>query len=410
MAYMETLKNDPSQKARLFKVLGLLKPVKKLMQAGKVLDAEKNLDQVLAMRDGQTRPTVREKHSSKWSRIQVPGVKTRGGIFDPSIVHDPKSGTLWMAYSSIFGPGRFSNTKAGPFIRTSLAKSSDGAKSWTFVKHLNDSTYSKLSVSPLGSLEGAWRAEVPQLVYTPGDRGAEWKLFVHRYFWDKKKDRLPVLGWIAYQSAPTPEGPWSKEVPYFGANNRFPLSPYNKVRFTLGNFPKLKSHGFVAYSETGALFHDGVLYVALVGLKKHGPDSVVLLTSNNYGRTWQCAETCIIANREDARGLGYDHLDGVGLALVKGQPSLLASPGKPSLLHDGTFVLPFADIARGKLQRTRTGTLKVATHVAPQKAFINPTGGGQSTYSEWKNQRVFLMPQTNFTTYPDVFNIYRRSY
>ncbi len=406
IAFVNDLKRKKNHERKLFHVVGLMKQIKPLIHAGKPLEAERILDQVLLIKKGSHAELTHYRNTERWHRITILGPKNRGGIFDPSIVHNPNNGKLWMAYSTIYGPGKYPKTKAGPYIRSSLATSSDGGRTWVFVRHLNESWSDDIRINWLTRFSGVWRAEVPRIVYTPGDSGKEWKLFVHRYFWDKSKDRLPALGWIGYSHAPSPEGPWSEEIPYFGASNKFPIGKYNKTKFTLSDIPGLKNHDYVAFSETGALYYQDKLYVCLTALKKHGPDAIILLSSDNYGKTWKFVNT--LADRQDAQRLNFKHFDGADLALKDNKPVLLVSPAKPGVLHFGTLIIPFANIEKGELHRAKNRKLLPIKHIRPQMQIINHTGGGQSTYSEWRGQKVFLMPQTNFKTYPDVFNIYRK--
>ncbi len=72
-------------------------------------------------------------------------------------------------------------------------------------------------------------------------------------------------------------------------------------------------------------------------------------------------------------------------------------------LHDGTLVVPFADISGARVARDGTGRALIERHVPLQRSILSAFGGGQSTYHELDLGGV-LMPQLH--TSPPPFRIY----
>jgi hypothetical protein len=161
----------------------------------------------------------------------------------------------------------------------------------------------------------------------------------------------------------------------------------------------------VAYSEHGALAHEGVLYLSLSSLWFFGPDKIVLLRSRDHAKTWEFVST--LTTRQDAKYLGYAYLDGSSLTHDHGRFFLLASPASRSLMHDGTLAFEFASLEDGRLKRDAAGKLKIAAYFPPQPSILfNPAGAGQSDYDEHNTGGGLIMPQFNVHDYPRVFQIY----
>jgi hypothetical protein len=345
-----------------------------------------------------------------YTKLVVLGDKVQGGIYDPSLQYSPDGKIGYLAYSSITGDFK----PVGPYVHTHLARSDDHGRSWHFVKAVCPSVDGLLQRPGSDPLAGVWRYEVPSLCCDPTDRGREWKLFVHKYFWNAKKNRMFDYGWIVLRTAGDPAGTWSEEVPLFGSGQvvlfgmlkagRFPRDPYHQTRVDLNQLdPSLA--GAVAYSEPGTIVRDGTIYLSLSVMGPGGPERIVLLASSDHAATWRFVNTLV--NGKDAQALGYSYLDGSSLAADRGRVFLLAVPGSRRQMHDGTVALEFESLALGRLKRNPDGSLRVAAYFAPQPSILSGPGAGQSDYDERNTEGGLLMPQFNVRAYPEVFQIYQ---
>jgi hypothetical protein len=334
-----------------------------------------------------------------YRRLVIEGDQSDGGIYDPSVKYSRDGTVGWLLYSSITGDFK----PVGPYVHTCLARSDDHGRTWKFVAKINTSGDGTLDLNGGKTLEGAWRYEVATLVRDDSAPEGDWKLFVHKYFWNAKKDRMPAYGWIAMRTAHEPEGPWSEEIALFGAGAN-PRAPYHQTRIDLNALhPDLKSS--VAYSEPGALCDHGVLYLSLTSLWLFGPERIVLLRSRDHAKSWEYVST--LTNRQDAHDLGYSLLDGSSLTRDHGRFFLLASPASRDLMHDGTLAFEFDALEQGRLQRDESGKLRIAAYFPPQASLLfRPMGAGQSDYDENNTAGGLIMPQFNVRDYPHVFQVY----
>ena len=348
---------------------------------------------------GPVAPLKKALGDVSYRRLMIEGDQSQGGIYDPSVKYSRDGATGWLLYSSITGDFK----PVGPYVHTCLARSADHGRTWTYVARINTSSDGTLDLGNGRSLSGAWRYEVATLVRDDGAPEGDWKLFVHKYFWNAKKDRMPAYGWIAMRTAHDPAGPWSGEIPLFGAGAN-PPSPYHQTRIDLNALhPDLK--GNAAYSEPGALGHDGVLYLSLSSLWLFGPERIFLLRSRDHAKTWEYVST--LTTRQDAKDLGYAFLDGSSLTQDHGRFFLLASPASRTLMHDGTLAFEFASLEEGRLKRDGAGKLPIAAYFTPQASILfPPMGAGQSDYDEHNTAGGLIMPQFNVHGYPQVFQIY----
>jgi hypothetical protein len=365
--------------------------------------------------DGPLAALKKQAGDVHYTKLVIAGEHNRGGIYDPSIEYTGDGKTGWLAYSSISGDFK----PVGPYVHIHLARSDDHGRTWQFVKTLCESADGSLQRPGSDPLPGVWRYEVPSLCCDPTDPGREWKLFVHKYFWNAKNDRMADYGWIALRTASDPAGPWSEEVPLLGAGHvklfglldagQFPRDPYHQTKVDLNQLDPGLADG-VAYSEPGTIVRRGTIYLSLTLLKPSGPERIVLLASEDHAATWRFVATLV--SRGDARTLGYTVLDGSSLAAQRDKVFLLASPGNRSDTHDGTVALEFASLAEGRLKRNPDGSLAVAGYFAPQPSILSGRGAGQtdagqSDYDEHNTEGGLLMPQFNVGAYPEVFQIFQ---
>jgi len=342
-----------------------------------------------------------------YTKLVILGDKVQGGIYDPSIEYSPDGKTGWLAYSSVTGDFK----PVGPYVHTHLARSDDHGRSWHFVKEICRSVDDSLKRPGSNPLPGVWRYEVPSLCYNPTDHGREWNLFVHKYFWNAQKDRMIDYSWIALRTASDPAGQWSEEVPLFGTGEvllpgagRWPRDPYHQTKVDLNQLsPKLMDA--VGYSEPGTIVWDGTIYMSLTVLRPWGPDRIVLLASKDHAATWRFVNNLV--SRKDAKLFGYSFFDGSSLAADRGKVFLLAVPGSPRLMHDGTVAFEFESLTDGRLKQTPDGSPLVAAYFSPQPSILSGPGAGQADYDEHNTEGGLLLPQFNVKAYPEVFQIYQ---
>jgi hypothetical protein len=341
-----------------------------------------------------------------YTRLVPEGDRLQSGIYDPSAAYTADGSIGWLAYSSVTGDFK----PVGPFVNTHLARSTDGGAHWQFVKALNTAAFATLVTADSKTLSGAWRYEVPSLVHDPADpdAGTRWKIFVHRYFWTAQQDRMIGYGWIALRTAADPAGEWSTEVPLFGAGVR-PLAPHHRTRIDLNALDD-SLHSTLAYTEPGALAHDGVLYLSLTALKPRpgGPlHDIVLAASDDHGKSWRFVSTLL--TRDDARAAGCEYFDGSSLAEDDGRFFLLAAPmvQNKNEVHYGTVAIEFESLGKGILKRDAHHAAVIAAYFAPQPGIFSGPGAGQSTFDSHNRNGGLIIPQFNVRAYPEVFQIFQ---
>jgi hypothetical protein len=252
-----------------------------------------------------------------YERINIIGETAANGIYDPSIEYD-QNGTGWMTYSPVEAP---------EYVHTHLAKSIDNGKTWTYVKTINQAINGTIILENETEINGVWRHEVSTIVNNPDDSGKEWKIFWHKYFTIppyEAENRLFQYGWIAYKYAPHPTGPWSEEIPLFGAGI-FPPKPYDTVIDLSGLHEDLNE--FVVYSEPGSIVVDDILYLSLNGhVIKNGQNigKTILISSADHGNTWQYVNTLL--EPDDAKEYEGLYFSGSSLARENNSIFLLACP------------------------------------------------------------------------------------
>ena len=341
-----------------------------------------------------------------YTKLVPEGDRLQSGIYDPSVAYTSDGGTGWLAYSSITGDFK----PVGPYVTTHLARSADGGAHWQFVQALNTAARATLVTEDGKSLSGTWRYEVPSLVHDPTDPDADarWKLFVHRYFSTVQQDRLTEYGWIALRTAADPAREWSTEVPVFGAGKR-PLAPHHQTRVDLNKLDD-SLRGTLAYTEPGALAHDGRLYLSLTAVKPsiRGPlHDIILIASGDHGKSWRFISTLL--TRDDAHAAGCEYFDGSSLAEDDGRFFLLAAPMVQNKIevHHGTVALEFESLERGTLKRDAQDAAEISAYFVPQPGIFSGPGAGQSTFDSHNGTGGLIMPQFNLRAYPEVFQIYQ---
>jgi hypothetical protein len=236
--------------------------------AGGCVDEDVTGDGAVTAADIALGVRVSVANPSTYTRVSVAGDPGSSGVFDPSVVFPDAGAAGWMAYSSV------DYYVADGLVRdvtTRIAASADHGATWTLRATVNLPEPAEIAVGDI-SLCGQTRcsgrmiSEVPFLV----DDGADpdparrFKLFAHRYFLyppahDRGADAQLQLGSINLRTAPSPDGPWSADVPVLGWNLAPPeIQPLLNVN-TLG----APMSTCLAVSEGGAAAFDDELDVVL---------------------------------------------------------------------------------------------------------------------------------------------------
>jgi hypothetical protein len=155
--------------------------------------------------------------------------------------------------------------------------------------------------------------------------------------------------------------------------------------------------------------YKNILYISLTTLGMNGPEKIILLSSNDHRTHWNFVGTLL--DQSDAKKYGFKYFDGSSLAIEDERPYLLVSPGRTGLEHDGTYVIPFADITQGKLAKREDGSLQIDTHFQRDAALSSgQQGAGQSTYHEKNNAGGLILPQFDMKSMPRVFQLFSTGY
>ncbi|MFH1670612.1 MAG: sialidase family protein [Patescibacteria group bacterium] len=317
-------------------------------------------------------------------QISIGGDNSPDGVYDASIVYD-NAGTGWMVYTGADLP-RYAHIK--------LAKSINNGLTWEYVKTL---------FSSYDTDKGVWRHEAPELVYDPTDPDHQWKLFWHKYLVAppyQSKDQKFNFGWIAYSEASAPDSGWSEEGRYFGGGN-LPQQPYNTKFYLSQTNPDL--FGITYYSEPTGIVKDGVLYVAMIGNivnDENTEKKVVLFKTEDHGAHWTYVST-LLDPHNDASQFKTNNFTAPSLEAEDGKYYLFVTPEDRSspIPHKGLVIIPFENIATGKLTRDRYGNLLILKHME------SDLSGGQSTYDERNGKWGIIMSRVNPGAQP-AFGIY----
>jgi hypothetical protein len=286
------------------------------------------------------------------------------GIFDASIVYPAGATRGVMAYSSV--PDQET-------IRTRIAVSEDGGASWAFVAQPNAPEPAVLpSTDPVecpgGACAGNLISEVSSLIEDPDDPAPErrWKLFAHRYLVGPGVALHYRIGTIALQTAPAPEGPWSRPEKLIGWSSPSPYSSAGVV-LDVSEVPGLAD--CLVLTEPGALWHDGALHLAVGCVHLDGVEPrirIELLRSEDHARSWSAAGTLL--RPEDATCLTPGASINAAELFADGDGVHVAATPSDATGYHGCVVVPVADLGAAEVARRDDGRPALTRTIAAEPA------------------------------------------
>jgi len=323
--------------------------------------------------------------NASYEKMNIIGETAGSGVFDPSIEYNEDGTVGYLSYSLV---------KEFPKdVSTAIAKTTDNGKTWEKIMEVNPSVPG--SVLDNGTIiNGMWRHEVSTLLHDPDDPGKEWKLYWHHYFTKSPHqdgDRLFQYGWIAYKYASDPSGPWSEEVPLFGAG-QFPLEPYS-AEIDLNTIHN-DLNDVIAYTEPGSLYKDGIIYLALQTFRwkySEVKSDVILISSNDHGNTWKYIG--VIVGDNDADDFDSLRFDAPSLAEENGRIFLLVSRvNKETNFRYGTYIFEFEDITTAELKRDNKQKLIAHKYLPP---ILGGVHEGQADYDQHNTYGGIIISHAN---------------
>ncbi|MFB0563300.1 MAG: hypothetical protein ACETWM_19030 [Candidatus Lokiarchaeia archaeon] len=345
-----------------------------------------------------------------YEKIEIINDPSVYGAYDLALEYENED-VGYMVYTSVNPPA---------MLHTHLAKTTDNGKTWTFIKRLTEAyeedfvvedKVTRIFVKKFGlnpdNLNGTFVNEVPTLVYVPDDVGKEWKLLWHKYLsvstpTEKNKNartKVVSYGWIMLKEASTPEGlDRAEEIKLFSTKNAVEQARFGFDEYVGDDVP------ISAYSEQGALYKDGILYVSMAWSSipaKKQTGTIFLVKSEDYGKTWEFVGRLITS--DDTKYLGYERIFASSLADEQDRIFLLVTPIK-DLQNQGTFIIEFENLEQGKLKRDKKGNLIVHKYLKP--SLDNYHNAGQSDYDKHNTYGGIIMPQQRLEDFPNVSGLY----
>jgi len=309
------------------------------------------------------------------------------GILDPALAYDPKTKTVWMAYTA----EEASQKDAGEsLLHARIANTNGGdCKNWSQAEGGFEAKPDDI-LAPDGQTAfrtGAWRVETPAIVHDPDDRGREWKLYAYKYFWPRDSaQRLAVAlhyGMIVYKYSADPAQGWSAEQWLFSPAPDYPPPPYEQMILLHLNRLHPSLRDVATYSRPSVVYKDGALVMILSAFTKGAaPDRVIMIVSRDHGNSWLYVGAPL--RKSDLAAIGpYTNLAGATLIEQEGKVYLAAVLGDDYRGGSGTFIFGFDDLAKGVLHRDpKTGAPVLLGQLPLHGAEPGPMGGGFAAYTD----------------------------
>ncbi len=323
--------------------------------------------------------------------LAVAGLAPARGLFDPSLAATGNAAApALLALSAV---------EATDNISTVIVAFAAASGAWVQVARVNAANRSSALPCAGGApCAGSVVREVSSLVIDANDPDASrlCKLFALSYIVTNGTELHYDWGHISLWTAPAPAGPWSAEQPLLGWAGASPFSTAG-VRQVLTDLPQLR--GCLLFTEPGALAVGGgaagppLLLLALGCASVPAvpgdtvPISVVLLASEDYGRSWVFVAP-LVDGTADSAALGYavPQLDAADLFIApavlaeeEGARRRLVAPGlaifvsiTPSATlwpgfvgYTGCLLLQLLPDASGVVRNSTTGAPIVVRSVLP---------------------------------------------
>lgn len=309
------------------------------------------------------------------------------GYGDPSIEHDPETGTLWLAYSWLEVLVE-DETQPDVFdlgVSTHIARSDDGGDTFTFVQEVN---LPEVEAHP-DTAEMGWSVHEVSSIAREGTD--DWQLLWFKYFTPLGPDMTvnQRTEFLFFRSdAASPDA--------FGAASQIwargdSTSPSWGAPLNLSDIPEVRD--CVAFTEPALFTYGGSTYVAMqcsfagsIGTPFE-PERIALFEEVPGGYRY----IATLANGFDAEDFDTDFFGQPDIAVAEdGTILLLVTPTlrDGETLKDGCIVFEFEDFESGLLKRDRRGTLIPRAIIT---ADGNGLGPGLCTYDPNSSTGVLLV-------------------
>ncbi len=308
------------------------------------------------------------------------------GAFDPSVEGDPRNPNwVWMAYSSGEENLPPHDDADSSTIVLRLAKSEDGGRSFVDQMELSPRMQQRIMIP--GGIPAIWHYEVPSLVrddQAPADE--RWKVFAMRYLKINRRHCNPATqpcdngrfyshSWIAYRSAPEPEGPWSPEKKFLSG------SVYNESNTLVDTLSPLMSapllrhtmstalQNCAAFTEPAAVSTTHGLYIAFTCATGNADTDRIITLKRDQNGQWYYRG--VLFDAEKARSIGLPSMDAADLFAFSGKIYLSLSAHLPGHLYQGCHVFEVTNLSTSQLRMVGETQPAVVSRIPSLGAHLN---------------------------------------
>jgi hypothetical protein len=302
------------------------------------------------------------------------------GYADPSLRRDPSSGTIWLAYS---WPHLDSapRSASGVVVDNHLARSTDGGKSWNFVRELWKSSPATDHKGRPGHLN----QETVSLAARQLGSGSVWYSVRFRYFLDTDGKPQIASFTLRVATASTPEQLSQADEATLGGDL---TEDFWDVDLNLASLSgDLKGCTFF---DPGLIYHEGRLYLAVQCVlytsageaAERGFVAMFATEASGPVRRWNWRYLGKLSGRAEALELGGENLLQTDLALGRdGAPIAIFSPSAPATplaAHFGCRAVEIESFDPPRLARDPSGRLRVRASVTASD--LLPSGPAACAY------------------------------
>jgi hypothetical protein len=316
--------------------------------------------------------------------VKIEGTQKGGGLLDPAMASDGQTQAMAMTYlAHIYNvPDQVPYYYFNTIVTLNVNKCKSWSQTGTPVfKGGPDTLMGPDGITPLDP--GDWRYETPGLVYDPGDKGREWKVYAYKYYANKEPSISPLYSGIVYKYAADPHGPWSDEQWILSAAPDKPPPPYGGLvhQFISQMAPAVSN--LYSFSRPSVVYSGGVLFMSLSAFQQgfSTPVGVILLASADHGKTWQYINT--LMTMQDAKNAGHETLGGGGLFIKDDDMYFYAVFGDKNTAATGSSIIKVTNPVKGLLNRDpKTNDLVIEDKIPLNTIARNPRGGGYMAYND----------------------------